>query len=164
MINIIVAVDKNFGIGKENKLLTNIKSDLEYFKSVTEGHIVVMGYSTYLSLPKRPLPNRLNIVLTRRDIELEGSIVIHSIDELFDKLKELGEDREVFICGGESIYRQMVHYADKQYVTHVFDSFDADTFYPEISDDWELESIHSTKENLLHKHPHVFAVYKRKSK
>lgn len=164
MINIIVAVDKNFGIGKENKLLAHIKSDLEYFKKTTNGQIVVMGYNTYLSLPKRPLPNRLNIVLTRKDIELEGSIVIHSIEELFIKLKELGEDKEVFICGGESIYKQMIPYADKLYITHVFDSFDADTFFPEISDEWELEGIQSTKENLLYKHPHVFAVYKHKSK
>ena len=97
MINIIVAVDKNLGIGKNNKLLAHIKSDLEYFKRTTNGHIIVMGYNTYLSLPKKPLPNRLNIVLTKKDINLEGSIVVHSIDELFNKLKKFGEDREVFI-------------------------------------------------------------------
>ena len=110
MINIIVAVDKNLGIGKDNKLLAHIKSDLEYFKRTTNGHIIVMGYNTYLSLPKKPLPNRLNIVLTKKDIKLEGAIVVHSIDELFNKLKEFGEDREVFICGGESIYKQMMPY------------------------------------------------------
>lgn len=164
MINIIVAVDKNLGIGKNNKLLAHIKSDLEYFKRTTNGHIIVMGYNTYLSLPKKPLPNRLNIVITKKNIKLEGSVVVHSIDELFNKLKELGEDREIFICGGESIYKQMMPYCDKLYITHVFDNFEADTFYPEISDEWEVESINSTKENLLHKYPHVFAVYKRKSK
>lgn len=162
MINIIVAVDKKFGIGKDNKLLSHIKTDLEYFKKTTEGHIVVMGYNTYLSLPKRPLPNRLNIVVTRKDIELEGALIVHNIEELLKKLKELGEDKEVFICGGESIYRQMMDYAHKLYITHIFHSFEADTFFPQIGSEWQLESINSTKENLLYKYPHVFAVYSRK--
>jgi dihydrofolate reductase len=86
MMNIIVAVDRNMAIGLGNKLLTHLKPDMEYFRKTTEGNIVVMGYNTYMSLPKRPLKNRINIVITKKDIELEGAIVVHSVEELMSRL------------------------------------------------------------------------------
>jgi dihydrofolate reductase len=159
MINIIVAVDKNKGIGKNNSLLAHLKPDLKYFKNTTKGHAVVMGHNTYLSLPKRPLPDRTNIVLTTKEIELEGAIVVHSIDELLSTIKNL--NKEIFICGGASLYRQMLPYADRLYVTHIFESFEADTFFPDINSQWEIEKVTANRENIEHEHPHIFTVYKR---
>lgn len=156
MISLIVAMDKNRGIGKENNLLAHISEDLRYFKRVTDGHTIVMGYNTYMSLPKRPLPNRKNIVLTTKDIKLDGALVVNSIEEL---LKLLNTDEETFICGGASIYNQMLPYADKLYITHIFNEFEADTYFPEITDEWEISESICHKENINHKYPHIFTVY-----
>ena len=156
MISLIVAMDKNNGIGNKNKLLAHISEDLRYFKRVTDGNTIVMGYNTYMSLPKRPLPNRRNVVLTSKNIELEGAIVVNSIEEL---LKLLNTEEETFICGGASIYNQMLPYADKLYITHIFDEFEADTFFPEITDEWEISESICHKENINHKHPHIFTIY-----
>src|SRR5690625_10670 len=128
MISMIVALDQKYGIGKDNKLLAHIKPDLLYYKKVTSGHPIIMGYNTYMSLPTRPLPNRQNIVNSRKDIKLEGAIVLHSIQEALKWIEESNE-KEVFICGGNTIYEQFMPYAKKLYVTHIFHSFDADTFF-----------------------------------
>lgn len=159
MISLIAAIDKNRGIGNENKLLTYIPEDLKYFKSVTNGHTIVMGYNTYMSLPIRPLPNRKNIVLTTKNITLPGAIIINSLDKL---IKEINLEEEVFICGGESIYKQLMPYADKLYITHIFDEYEADTFFPEITDDWEISESICKKENINHNPPYIWTVYTRK--
>ncbi|WP_291651525.1 dihydrofolate reductase [Clostridium sp.] len=160
MISLIVAMDKNNGIGNKNKLLAHISEDLRYFKRITDGNTIVMGYNTYMSLPKRPLPNRRNIVLTTKDIKLDGAEVVNSIEEL---LKLLNTEEETFICGGDSIYKQMLPYADKLYITHIFDEFEADTYFPEITDEWEISESICHKENINHKHPHVFTIYTKNS-
>jgi dihydrofolate reductase len=162
MVNMIVAVDRNLGIGCNSKLLAQIKPDMDYFKRVTTNSIVVMGYTTYMSIPKRPLPNRINIVLTTKKIELEGTIVVSSVEALLNVLEGFNKDKEVFVIGGGSVYKQLMPYAERLYITHVFESFDADTFFPEITDEWEVENVTADKENIFHKHPHVFAIYKRK--
>lgn len=167
-INMIVAVDKNLGIGKNNKLLTHIPEDLKYFKNVTKGHIIVMGYNTYMSLPKRPLPNRTTIVLTRKDknaySELENVYVSNSIDELFKLLKQENfKNKEIFVCGGASIYNQFMPYADKLYITHIFEEFNADTFFPEIKkENWSIEEVKADFENIYNKTPHIFTIYNKK--
>jgi dihydrofolate reductase len=160
MISLIVAMDKNNGIGNKNKLLAHISEDLRYFKKTTDGSTIVMGYNTYMSLPKRPLPNRRNIVLTSKDIELEGAIVVNSIDEL---LKLLNPEEETFVCGGASIYRQMLPYADKLYITHIFHKFESDTFFPEVTNEWEVSESICHKENINHKYPHIFTIYTKKT-
>lgn len=156
MISLIVAMDKNNGIGNKNNLLAHISCDLKYFKKTTDGHAIVMGYNTYMSLPKRPLPNRKNIVLTRKNIKLEGATVVNSIEEL---LKSLNPKEETFICGGDSIYKQMLTHADKLYITHIFSEFEADTYFPQIPEEWEITQSICQKENINHKYPHVFTVY-----
>ncbi len=157
----IVAMDKKRGIGKNNGLLAHIKPDLEYFKRVTEGHTIIMGYNTYLSLPIRPLPNRKNIVITRKDIKIDGTIILHSIDDTL-KWIEKSNEKEIFICGGGKIYQQFMPYADKLYITHIFHSFDADKFFPPIPDQWKIVSINGERENIEHEFPHIFAIYQRK--
>jgi dihydrofolate reductase len=158
MLNMIVAVDKNMGIGKDNKLLAYIKPDLEYFKKVTLNNTIVMGYNTYLSLPIRPLPNRKNVVLTSKDIELEGATVVHSVEEVL----ELAKTENVFICGGESVYRQFMSYADTLYVTHISYAYEADTYFPAIGEEWVVESKIAGDDNINHQYPHSFWVYRRK--
>ncbi|MBC2579267.1 dihydrofolate reductase [Clostridium sp. DJ247] len=159
MINLIAAVAKNNGIGNNNSLLCHIKQDLQYFKRVTKEHTVVMGYNTYESLPIKPLPDRTNVVVTTKNIEIDGVTVVHSIDEV------MSLEGEVFICGGASIYEQMLPYADKLYITHIFQEFDSDTFFPDIDENvWELEKATFTKENITHKYPHIFAIYKKSSR
>ena len=159
MISLIAAIDKNRGIGNKNKLLAHIPEDLKYFKNVTNGHTIVMGYNTYMSLPVRPLPNRKNIVLTTKNIKLPGAIVLDSLEELF---KEIPSEEEVFICGGASIYKQLLPYATKLYITHIFDEFEADTFFPEITKEWNLSETICNKESINHKHPYIWAVYTKK--
>ena len=160
MLNIIVAVDENMGIGKDNKLLAHISPDLKYFKRMTEGKTVVMGYNTYMSLPVRPLKNRKNIIITSKNIEIQGAIVMNSIEEVL-KYSQSNINEEIFIIGGASIYKQFLNHADKLYITHIFDKFEADTFFPSI-EDWKLKSAFGTHENLNHKHKHMFAMYQKK--
>lgn len=164
MICLTVIVDENLGIGYENRLLAHIPEDLKHFKEVTSGKVVVMGYNTYLSLPpkSRPLPNRTNVVLTRKDIELNDVIVKHSVEEVLDMIKEDYPEQEIIIMGGQSIYTQFMPYADKLYITHVFRQFKADAFFPEISSDWEITELKGERANVSSEFPHVFATYEKK--
>lgn len=136
-ISIIVAVAKNWAIGKNNQLLWHIPADLKRFKQITLGHQLIMGKLTYLSLPKRPLANRTSIVITDiRDETFEGCITVYSIQQALD----LCNDREeTFIIGGGSVYRQFLPHANKLYLTVVHKDFEADTFFPEIdTNQWKL--------------------------
>lgn len=138
-ISIIVAVAEENAIGKDNDLLCYISEDLKRFKRLTTGNVVVMGKKTYESLPKRPLPNRTNIVITdNAGDNFDGCITVYSIGEAIDKCSD---DRENFIIGGGSIYRQFMPYANKLYITHIHKRFDADTFFPEIKgEEWKAVS------------------------
>ena len=124
-MNLIVAMDKNQAIGKNNGLLVHSKKDMEYFKEMTTGKIVVMGMNTYLSLPKkfRPLPNRLNIVVTRnRTVNNDGVLVARSMEELFSILRGM-DTNNVFVIGGASIYKELFPYCDKLYITRIMKEF-----------------------------------------
>jgi dihydrofolate reductase len=136
-ISIIVAVAANHAIGKDNQLLWHISDDLKRFKSLTAGHTVVMGKNTFYSLPKRPLPNRKNIVITDVAGEIiEGCEMAYSIE---DAIKLCDEAKENFVMGGASIYRQFLGIADKLYITRVHKEFDADCFFPDIDPTlWQL--------------------------
>ena len=147
MINIIAAIGKNRELGKENKLLWHISQDFKRFKTLTSGHIVIMGRKTFESLPEkfRPLPNRVNIVVTRdpkftisaRSYKDGKVIVCHSLEEAF-RLASLAQgksSKEVFIIGGASIYKQGIKYANKLYLTLVNQEYpEADAFFPDYSE------------------------------
>ncbi|MCX6306010.1 MAG: dihydrofolate reductase [Bacteroidetes bacterium] len=139
MISIIVAIAENMAIGKNNDLLWHIPADMKRFKSITSGHPVIMGKRTWESLPRRPLPNRRNIVIT--DIpgeQVEGCEMAYSIEEA---IARCSPDEENFIIGGASVYRQFLPHADRLYLTLVRNSFDADVFFPEIDfSQWKLVS------------------------
>ncbi|MDD3739127.1 MAG: dihydrofolate reductase [Lentimicrobiaceae bacterium] len=136
-ISIIVAIAKNYAIGKDNKLLWHISADLKRFKKLTTGNTIIMGRKTYLSLPRKPLPDRKNIVLTRsKNFEAEGCVVVNNIEQVFENLSPNNEN---FVIGGESVYRLFMPYANKLYLTVVDREYEADTFFPKINfDEWNI--------------------------
>jgi len=139
MLSIIVAIAENYAIGKNNELLWYIPEDLKRFKKLTTGHTIIMGKKTFESLPKRPLPNRQNIVITDDPKDhFEGCITVLSID---DALKQCDPSKENFIIGGASIYRQFLPFTDRLYLTTVHKSFTGDVFFPPIDfNEWNLIS------------------------
>ena len=162
MISIIVAIAENYAIGKKGDLLCHLPADLKHFKEITSGKTVLMGERTFYSLPKHPLPNRRNIVLT--DVQgktFEGAEAVYSLEELCAKVQ--GEE-EAFVIGGGMVYRQMMPIADKLYITHIHHSWeDADTFFPEIKEDeWKL--IRSEEHKADEKNPYdfTFCTYNRR--
>ena len=162
MISIIVAIAENYAIGKKGDLLCHLPADLKHFKEITSGKTVLMGERTFYSLPKHPLPNRRNIVLT--DVAgktFEGAEAVYSLQELCAKVQ--GEE-EAFVIGGGMVYRQMMPLADKLYITHIHHSWDdADTFFPEIKEDeWKL--IRSEEHKADEKNPYdfTFCTYNRR--
>jgi len=159
-LSIIVAVAKNYAIGYQNKLLWHIPEDFRWFKSITQGHTVIMGKNTYYSLPKRPLPNRRNIVIS--DIQgeiIEGAEMAYSIDEA---IAMADKDKENFIIGGASIYRQFFDIVQKLYITHVDKEFVADTFFPVITaDKWQVEKEAQQQEEHPQGLKYHFVIYKK---
>lgn len=135
-MNLIVAVDTEWGIGCGGQLLANIPGDLKYFKETTLNKVVVMGRKTLESLPgKKGLPKRENYVLTGNpDFEAERCHVVHSEEELMEALKEY-DSNDVFIIGGESIYRKFYELCDKLYVTKMHASLGADRFMVNLDED-----------------------------
>lgn len=141
-MNLIVAIDEKNGIGKNGGLLCHLSADLKHFKEVTTGKTVIMGYNTLISLPKSaPLKNRTNIVLYEKEVEIEGAVVVHSINELFSYLKENSID-DAFVIGGAMVYATLMPYCKRLYITHIHKSFDADRFFPEIkADEWNAVDV-----------------------
>ncbi|NLX75953.1 MAG: dihydrofolate reductase [Clostridiaceae bacterium] len=137
---IIASADKNWGIGFNNRLLARIPEDMKHVSSKTTGKVIVMGRKTLESFPDgKPLPNRTNVVLTTNtDFKAEGAIVVHSIQQLMDALKDY--EGEVYVFGGESIYRQLLPYCKRAYITRFNEEFQADAFLPCLDDidGWEL--------------------------
>lgn len=138
-MKLIVAVSENWGIGKDNDLLFNIPKDMKFFRETTMGKVVVLGRKNLETFPgKKPLPKRTNVVITRNpDYECEGAVVVNSIE----KVLELGyDDEEIFVIGGEEIYRQMLEFCDTCYVTKVKEFADADRFMVNLdeNDEWVL--------------------------
>lgn len=126
-MNLIVAADENWGIGKDGGLLTHLSGDLKYFKEKTKGKVVVMGRATLESLPKgRPLPERTNIVLTRdTSFEKEGCVIVNNMEQLLAECAKY-DSEDVMIIGGEQIYMQLIRQCERLFITKIFGDFDAD--------------------------------------
>ena len=162
-MNIIVAADRNWGIGNQNSLLVQIPRDQKFFREMTTGKVVVMGRKTLESLPqKQPLQNRTNIVLTKdKNYKVKGAILVHSIDELLEELKNYKDD-DIYIVGGESVYRQMLPYCDTAIITKVHVTPESDTFFPNLDENphWYLaETLMSGEENGI---TYEMLLYKRR--
>lgn len=143
-MNLIVAVDRKYGIGKDNNLLARVPADMKYFREKTMGKTIVMGSSTYMSFPKRPLPDRENLVLTSKPGNYPEVKCFESLAELFSYIK--GRDEDVFVCGGSTVYLQLLPYCEKAYVTHIDEEFEADVFFPNLE---ELENWEKTEESEI---------------
>jgi len=137
MISIIVAIASNNAIGKDNQLLWHLPGDLKRFKELTTGHCIIMGKNTWYSLPRRPLKDRVNIVLTDLPGEcIDDCTCAYSIEDALSKCKE---GKDIFIIGGASVYQQFIGIADRMYVTYIDKEFEADTFFPNIDlATWEI--------------------------
>ena len=161
-MNLIVAVDKNWAIGLGNKLLVSIPADMKFFRQTTTGKVVVMGRKTLESFPGgQPLKNRTNIVITRdANYKVKDGIVVSTIEEAVEELKKY-KDEDIFVIGGESIYRQMLPYCKTAFVTKIDHAYDADTFFPNLDEmeDWKLTGI--SEEQTYFDLEYVFARYER---
>ena len=142
-MNLIAAADRNWGIGKDGDLLVHLKKDMNYFKEKTTGHVIVMGRKTLESFPGgRPLKNRTNIILSRDPFyHVEGAMVVGSTEDLLACLKN-ERDREVWLVGGGSLYKALLPWCSRAYITELEAAYPADTFMPNLKDEqgWVLES------------------------
>ena len=165
-VSLIVAVSQNGMIGKDNDLIWHLPKDMKFFKDTTLGHHVIMGRKNFESIPHkfRPLPNRTNIVITRQsDYKAEDSIVVNSVEESLKVAKSNGEN-EAFIIGGGQIYKLALeaNLIDRIYLTKIHHSFDGDTFFTELSSDWEEIKREDCFKDDNHKYDYSFIVLEKK--
>ena len=161
-MNCIVAVDRKWAIGNKNELLISIPSDQKYFREMTTGNVVILGRKTLSGFPGgRPLKNRVNIMLTKsKGVSVEGATVVNSVEDAIEEAKKY-PDTEIFVIGGESIYRQFLPYCDKAYVTFIDREFEADTYFPNLDADEEWELTKESEEQTYFDSPYTFRVYER---
>ncbi len=161
-MNLIVAVDKNWAIGKNNKLLVSIPADMKFFRETTMGNVVVMGRKTLESFPGgQPLKKRINIVLTKdKNYKVKDAIVVNSIEELLEELKKYNSE-SIYVIGGESIYR-LLPYCDMAHITKIDHAYEADTFLPNLDEDKEWELTGVSEEMTYFDLEYVFARYERR--
>lgn len=162
-MNLIVAVDKNWAIGLNNKLLVSIPSDMKFFRETTTGKVVLMGRKTLESFPNGlPLKNRVNIVLTRdKDYQVKDAIIVHSVEEALEVLKEYNTE-DVYCIGGESIYKAFLPYCDLAHVTYIENEYEADTYFPNLDEDEDWYVAADSDEQTYFDLTYTFRMYKRK--
>lgn len=161
-MNLIVAVDENWAIGNKNSLLVSIPKDHKMFREETTGKIVVLGRKTLETFPQgQPLKNRTNIILSKDpNYQVKGAVVLHSTEELLRHL-EAYDSKDVYIIGGESIYRQMLPYCDTAHVTKIFHAYEADTFFPNLDESPEWRITSSSEEETYFDLEYQFVKYER---
>ena len=159
MISFLVAMDRNQVIGYQNELPWRLPADLAYFKEKTTGHKVIMGRKTFESIG-RPLPNRVNIVLTKdRRFFAEGCVVRHSLE---DVMALISEEEEAFVIGGAQMFELFLPYVDRMYITCIDHEFCGDTFFPTIDfRQWELVSEKKGIKNEKNPYDYTFLVYEK---
>ena len=158
-MNLIVAVDQNWAIGKDGDQLVYLKEDLKRFRTLTSGHTVILGRKTLATFPGgRPLKNRRNLILSRNPhFQVEGAEVFSSVEELVQQA-----DGDAFVIGGASVYEQLLPYCDTAYITKIHAGFPADTYFPDLdkSEAWEIiEESESLEQDGIAYH---YVTYRRK--
>lgn len=158
-LSIIVAVDENYGIGKDNQLPWHLPADLKYFKAVTTGHTIIMGRKTYESMGKA-LPNRRNIVISRqRALQLSDAELVHSLEEAVSLCTP---DEEAFVIGGAEIFKQALPLISTMYITRIKHKFDADTYLKGIAwDDWKEVSREDREADEKNAYTYSFLKYQK---
>lgn len=162
-MNIIVAVDKNWAIGNREELLVRIPNDHKHFREETTGKTVVLGRKTLQTFPQGlPLKNRTNIILSRdKNFSVKDAAVVHSVEELLEELKKY-DTKDVYIIGGESVYRQLLPFCDVAHVTKIDHSYEADSWFPDLDQDPEWEITADSEEQTYFDIAYTFLRYERK--
>ncbi len=159
----IVAVDKNWGIGKKNGLLFSIPSDMAFFRQTTLNKVCCMGYNTLLSFPNgKPLKNRVNIVLAPDGVTRDDCIIVHSLEELFTELKKYETD-DIFVIGGAMFYKTMLFYCDEILVTKVEADGNAEVFYENLDKLEDFECVKASEPEETNGYVIRFTTYKNKN-
>ena len=161
MISLIAAIGKNNELGKNNALVWSMPTDLKYFRDKTSGHPVIMGRKTFEAVG-RPMPNRRNIIITRDlNYKKAGIEIVHSLNKALDSVPHKSE--EIFIIGGEEIFKQSMPLADRLYITHIdAEDKNADTFFPEIIPIvWNEISHEEHKKDAENPFNYIFSVYEK---
>lgn len=164
MISYLWAQDLHGVIGKDNRIPWRLPGELQYFKETTMGHPIVMGRKTYDSLPKKPLPGRQNIILTRdQDFKAEDCLVFHSKETLLAWIENQGG--EVFVIGGAEIFRLLMDEVDRLYVTKIQEAFKGDVYFPDIDwSQWKLLSSKRKRKDEKNPHDYDIQIYERNEK
>ena len=164
-MNLIVNVDKNWAIGYKGRLLVSIPEDMKFFRSETTGKVVVLGRKTLSTFPGGlPLKNRTNIILTRNpDFTAKGAVVCHDVEEALEELKKYPSE-DVYIIGGDTIYRQFLPYCDVAHVTRTDHAYDADAWFPNLDEDPDWELTGQSGEKTYFDLEFTFCRYERKKK
>lgn len=162
-MNLIAAVDRNWAIGLNNKLLVRIPEDQKFFRETTTGKVVVMGRKTLESFPGgQPLKNRVNIVLTRdENYQAKDATVVYSLEELFEELKQYRSE-DIYIIGGESIYRQLLDYCDVAHITKIDYAYEADSWFPNLDEMEQWEVTADSEEHTCFDLEYYFLKYEKK--
>lgn len=162
-MNLIVAVDSNWAIGNKDRLLVSIPNDHKHFREETTGKVVVLGRKTLQTFPQgQPLKNRTNIILSRdRNYRVKDATVVHSVEELLEELGKY-DTEDIYIIGGESIYRQMLPYCDVAHVTKIDHVYEADTYFPDLDRDENWVITAESEEQTYFDLAYTFVRYQRK--
>jgi len=161
-LSILVILSTNNVIGRDNKLPWHMPADLKRFKNLTMGHHILMGRRTFDEI-KKPLPGRINVVITRdHHFAAEGVAIARSIDEAISKAEATG-DHEIFLIGGGEIFKQVIHRADRMYITRIHADIEGDTYFPEFDDvnEWKLVDAEHFEADEKNAYPYSFLTYER---
>ncbi len=161
-MNLIAAVDQNWAIGNKNELLVSIPDDMKFFRETTTGNVVVMGRKTLESFPNGlPLKNRTNIVLTHdHTYKVPGAVVVHDMDELHEELKKY-DSQDIYVIGGETIYRQLLDECDVAHITKIDYAYDADAYFPNLDERPEWKITADSEEQTYFDLEYYFYRYER---
>ena len=164
-MNIIVAVDQNWAIGNKGDLLVRIPNDHKHFREETTGRVVVLGRKTLETFPQgMPLKNRTNIILTHDSkYQVKDALIVHSVEELMERLREY-DDQDIYIIGGDSVYRQLLPYCNVAHVTKIDHAYEADAFFPNLDQDPAWESTADSDEQTYFDIAYQFLRYERKNR
>lgn len=166
-MEMIAAVDKNWAIGYKNQLLVSIPKDQKLFREETLGHVVIMGRKTLESLPGgQALDGRHTIVFSRREgYQVRGARVVHSLEELFDVLPDhVSAGRKIIVAGGSEIYRLLLPYTDVIHITRIWNSYQADAYFPNLEENTEWKLTAQSEEETYFDLEYGFFRYERANK
>ena len=162
-MNLIVAVDENWAIGNKNELLISIPADHKFFRQETTGKVVVLGRKTLETFPQGlPLKNRTNVIMsTNKAYQVKDAVVVHDVEELLEELKKY-DTEDIYIVGGESVYRQMLPYCDVAHVTKIDHAYAADAYFPNLDEMPEWQITADSEEQTYCDITYHFLKYERK--